>query len=238
MLVLVINLKEDQERLDQISKAHKFWNIDFVRIDAVRGSKIDRENNPEIFNGEFTIIRHNFLSKTTLTGHLTDGELGCALSHLEAYKYILNSGEKEAIILEDDFVPNCNVIDVFTKALKCKPDAEIITGAGPLRTGLRHAFWSRLHYISGTDRKIMRVGIPGLDWFFNRRRRHSLTSCYYIKAQTCEHLMKLAYPVRLESDVLIGMVAFNKVKYYTIQPSLGETRGVSSIQDHGGAKFS
>ncbi len=237
MQVLVLSLKEDQERRERIAQALNYFGVKFQIIDAIRGKNIDRENDPRVFNGKSCVVRHNFLSKTTLVGNLTDGELGCAMSHLKAYQYIVDSNEPGAVILEDDFVPECDLVSVFEKALRYCKDADIISGVGKKHEGIRHAFWHRLKKMPNSDYKIMRAGIPHLDWFFNRRRRQGLTCCYYISKDACEKLLKIGYPVRFESDVLTGMLAMNKLKYYFIQPHLGRTYGGSSIGVHGGAHF-
>ncbi len=237
MEVLVINLDESRDRLEQIKLALDKYAIPFTRIPAINGSVIERNEHPEIYKGSKCLVKNTFISHSILTGNLTDGELGCALSHLKAYNYILCNKLDGAIILEDDFVPDCNIVEVITNALKVKPKADIITGRAGLHIGLRNAFWNTFSKIPNTDRKIIRVGIPGFNWFFNRRRRHSSTGCYYISAKACSKLLFLAYPVRFESDVLTGMVAMNGLKYYSIQPPLGKTFGEATIRKHGGTKF-
>lgn len=241
MLILVINLKQDTSKMARIGAALDKLGLKYERIEAVYGKAINREEHPEIYKGDSCIVRHNFLSKAILKGRLTDGELGCAMSHLKAYNHVLNSGKSGALILEDDFIPDCNLMSVFQKAIQEKPDADIISGAGYTNNGVRNAFWYSWSDLPGTDRQIKRLGIPGLNWFFNRRRRQCPACCYYISARACERLLFLAYPVRFEADVLTGMLAMNGFHYYLMQPELGHIEGESSIYSlgggHGGTRF-
>lgn len=234
----MINLEKDTARYAQAKSALEQYGQQFERIDAVYGAAVNRQSDPEIFTGSECLVRHNFLSSTKLIGNLTDGELGCALSHLKVYKEIVQRKLPGAIILEDDFKTTSDLNQIFTQALTVVPKADVISGLGNIHAGLRLAFWHRKRKIPQTSCTITRLGIPGLDWFFNRRRRSGMTTCYYISNSACRRLLQLGYPVRFESDVLLGMVAYNKLAYYCIEPKLGEFAPIaSSIRQHCGTKF-
>lgn len=238
MQIFVINLEKDKERYAQIADSLNKFKLNFERVDAVYGASINREEDPTIFTDKECVVKHNCLSSTKLIGNLTDGELGCALSHLKVYKEIVDRNLPGAIVLEDDFIVTSKLDYIFKKALEVLPKADVISGVGDIHAGLRLAFWHVRRKIPDTNFTITRLGIPGLDWFFNRRRRSGMTSCYYISNQACQKLLKLAYPVRFESDVLLGMVAFNKLAYYCIEPKLGNLSPIdSTIGRHGGTKF-
>lgn len=238
MQIFVINLEKDKERFAQIAASLNEYKLPFERIEAVYGASINREEDPSIFTGKEWLVRHNCLSSTKLVGNLTDGELGCALSHIKVYKEIVARNLPGAIILEDDFIVTSKLDFIFDKALEVLPKADVISGIGNIHAGLRLAFWRIRRKIPDTNFTITRLGIPGLDWIFNRRRRSGMTTCYYISNKACQKLLKLAYPVRFESDVLLGMVAFNKLAYYCIEPKLGNLSPIdSTIGQHGGTKF-
>lgn len=243
MYVQVINLERNKDRLVRVAQELDRRGIKWERLEGVDGGLIDRSQRPDIFYGTEFTVRHNFLSKATYVGQLTNGELGCALSHLRAYHNILLSGENGGIIMEDDFMASTDVPAVVENALKVKPKADIISCYGVLKSGLRQAFWARSYKIPGTNKRITRVGIPGFDWFFNRRRRKGAAVCYWISKQACARLLEIGYPVKFEADVLTGMVAFNKLRYYLITPSLGycleerDSDFKSTIGLHGGCRF-
>ncbi|WP_281757236.1 glycosyltransferase family 25 protein [Succinatimonas hippei] len=237
MQIFVINLKEDIERRQSITKCLNELNLDFEIFNAVKGKDIDRHNDPLVYDKDECLVRHNFLSKTIMRGKLSDGELGCALSHLGVYQEIVKRNLSGAIILEDDFIPNCNLNAVFSAAYKIVPQADIISGY-PLGGGLRQSLFTVKKKINIKDFLVYRLGVPGFDWFLNRRRRVPTTACYFISKESCLKLIDIGYPVRFESDVLIGMVAFNKLKYYGIMPFCGTRLNTkSSIEVHGTYRF-
>lgn len=101
MEILVINLEEDTGRLKNISN-----QLDqFTRIDAIRGSDItDLQPHSTLFCRLFC----------------THTMIGCMLSHIKCWRYIVDNNLDRAIILEDDakLVP-----DFKTKAQKLVDDA-------------------------------------------------------------------------------------------------------------------
>lgn len=237
MQIFVINLKEDVERRQSITKCLNDLKLDFEIFDAVRGKNVERHNNPLVYDKDECLVKHNFLSKTIMRGKLSDGELGCALSHLGVYQEIVKRNLPGAIVVEDDFIPDCNLSEVFAAACKSAPDADIISGF-PLGGGLRQSIFVHKKSINLGNFKIYRLGVPGFDWFLNRRRRAPTTACYFISKKACLKLIDLGFPVRFESDVLIGMVAFNKLKYYGLSPFCGTRLNVkSSIEFHGTYRF-
>lgn len=237
MQIFVINLKEDIERRQSITKCLNELHLDFEIFNAIKGKDIDRPNNPLVYDKDECLVKHNFLSKTVMRGKLSDGELGCALSHLGVYQEIVKRNLPGAIILEDDFIPSCDLNAVFSAAYRTRPEADVISGFY-FGGGLRQSIFSVKHEIGINDFKIQRLGIPGLDWFFNRRRRVTNAACYFISKEACLKLINIGYPVRFESDVLTGMVAFNKLRYYGIVPFCGTRLDTkSSIEVHGTYRF-
>ena len=237
MKIFVINLKEDVERRQSITKHLNDLNLDFEIFDAVKGKAVSRHDNPLVYDKDECKVRHNFLSGATMRGKLSDGELGCALSHLGVYQEIVKRNLDGAIVLEDDFIPTCDLKEVFSLAKDKIPNADIISGFY-LGGGLRQGIYCLKKALGYKDFKIFRLGVPGLDWFLNRRRRVLTCACYYISNTACRKLIELGYPVRFESDVLMGMVAFNKLKFYGISPFCGTRLKIeSSIGVHGTYRF-
>lgn len=104
MLRFVINLDRSKDRLDAITGKLDALGIDFQRVSAVDGSKISEEQKKELLYP----IDH-FETKVRFTRELTNGEIGCFLSHRECWKRLLDSDEKWALIMEDD-------IDISSRA--------------------------------------------------------------------------------------------------------------------------
>lgn len=90
MLTYIINLAESQDRRNYIIEQASNEKLTFEIIDAVNGKKI-ASNLLSIIKKE-----HSYA--------VTPGEIGCSLSHLIAYKKLLDSNHEAALILEDDVI--------------------------------------------------------------------------------------------------------------------------------------
>lgn len=86
--IFVINLPVSTDRLQSMQKQLAAIGKEFITIKAVDGSKIADD--------EF------FFYKREVSYAITKGEVGCAMSHLKAYKQLVDSDYDLALILEDD----------------------------------------------------------------------------------------------------------------------------------------
>jgi glycosyl transferase family 25 len=94
LLIYVVSLKKDESKRYHISELFKnYSNIKFKFFDAFDGSKFD-ENSEILYD---SIAALNIFGRK-----LTNGELGCAFSHIAIYKEILNYNITNTLILEDD----------------------------------------------------------------------------------------------------------------------------------------
>ena len=91
MQALIINLEKDIDRYYKLEKKCK--KLDYVphRIDAVYGKELSNQE----FKDKTTEFCNNFC---------TPGMVGCWLSHLKCYQYIVDNNLDRALILEDDAV--------------------------------------------------------------------------------------------------------------------------------------
>ena len=97
MLTLVINLDKSPNRLKSISTQLSRNNLSFERISAIDGSKLKEDRIKEI-----TFPLDHFDSKVRFTRALTNGEIGCFLSHRKCWETLVESNKQWALILEDD----------------------------------------------------------------------------------------------------------------------------------------
>ncbi len=104
----VINLKRSSERRKYIENHLKSKNIQYELIEAVDGKKFTQKQIEAVTNEEGinTIQRYNQgynpSNDKKKTIALTRGTLGCALSHIQIFKRIVNQSLPYALILEDD----------------------------------------------------------------------------------------------------------------------------------------
>lgn len=91
MRVYLINLNSRPDRLDWSRRQLMHLGIDFERIAAIG------KQEARLLAGTARFCPHEDYS-------LSDGELGCFLSHLKTWRKFLETGEDLCLILEDDVV--------------------------------------------------------------------------------------------------------------------------------------
>ena len=83
--IYVVNLDEDTERMDRISRQLREQGLSFARFGAFRGRDV-----PDPWKQQFDDAR------------IGPGEVGCYASHLQLMADMLDSGDRVRVILEDD----------------------------------------------------------------------------------------------------------------------------------------
>lgn len=92
----VLSLKDETQRRTQITNQLKELYIPFTFYDAVDLRKSDRESIDKLYSS----IR----SQKYLGRNLTNGEIGCALSHINICEKFLASDKDWALVIEDDAI--------------------------------------------------------------------------------------------------------------------------------------
>jgi GR25 family glycosyltransferase involved in LPS biosynthesis len=109
MKIFIINLRSAIEKRKRMKKMLDKVGCDYEFFDAIKGSDVD----PETYKSSphwMDPYHHR---------HITQGEVGCALSHFTIWQRIVDSGIERAIIMEDDidildedFIGKCESIKV------------------------------------------------------------------------------------------------------------------------------
>lgn len=92
----VVSLKKEKERRKSVGKTLRELNIDFVFFDAI--NPVEQINYQNYYNKELVV--------RVFGRELTNGELGCNISHHLIYRDILEKKIDYALILEDDALLN------------------------------------------------------------------------------------------------------------------------------------
>jgi len=92
--VLVINLKNDTKRLSLITQRLEDCEIPFTRISGVVGRGLSDSEVYKYYDPS--------LNRATYRRPLTLGEIGCYLSHIKCWSYIVDNNFPVTLILEDD----------------------------------------------------------------------------------------------------------------------------------------
>ena len=94
MKVFLINLDKNTDRLAYMTSRLNELHIPFERIPAVYGAMLKKDE----LHKSFAAFR-SFLCEGR---RVTKGEIGCALSHCEVYRRIIDENLPCALVLEDD----------------------------------------------------------------------------------------------------------------------------------------
>lgn len=96
MKVFVINLERDKDRWASISKQLDREGIDFERFPGVDGRCLTEEELQMVYRKDRALFIQGF--------ELSRAHIGCSLSHVYAYKAVVDRGIEMALILEDDVI--------------------------------------------------------------------------------------------------------------------------------------
>lgn len=92
----LINLAENDVRMQNSKRQFEEQNIPFERIDAVNGWKLSEEQINQVYDKQTNAIRGR--------APLVPAEIGCYLSHINAWQKIAKGDAPGGFIFEDDFL--------------------------------------------------------------------------------------------------------------------------------------
>ena len=113
----VISLKNEKKRREAIDQHLKTLGLDFTFIDAVDGRKMDVLQHPD-YNSARRLACHG--------RELEPGELGCFLSHRQAYEYMIEKDLDYALLLEDDARLNENTLKTLDSLINKDFEFDIV----------------------------------------------------------------------------------------------------------------
>lgn len=89
--VYIVNLEKDIDRWKHLKIKAKKENINLTRFNAILGKNVNKKSK-------------EFINRFGLNTKLKDGQIGCALSHINLWTKIKNSKDNIILILEDDAI--------------------------------------------------------------------------------------------------------------------------------------
>ncbi|MCP9810298.1 glycosyltransferase family 25 protein [Cyanobium sp. HWJ4-Hawea] len=203
---IIINLKRSKKRLEFITSQCRALRIEYAIIEAVDGTKLSLEAV-----SDFSNIRRKAYQKEKLkpeTWLIRPGVVGCAISHINCYKKIINDGMEAALILEDDAslsqAIKAALEDSTINNMLAIKKADIIQLAAVKEENLYQPeirlagrIKTTTGLVLGKPSKI----IPG-------------TSCYIISKTGAEKLLHYCLPLRYASDQILANCAYYGLSYY------------------------
>ena len=176
--IYVITLKKSTERRQTMTKRLERLGLEFSFTNAVVGRDIHYTEKNRLCSQK----RQRFLRSP-----LSNGALGCLMSHRAIWQKMLEDGIDSALILEDDAIITPEILDVLPRLEKLKGHFDVIS----------------LH-----DMK----GLPLID-IAQISDSHRLTTTrynnigavsYVISQKAAKHLLDLSLPALFEVDVLMN----------------------------------
>ncbi|MCV2880221.1 glycosyltransferase family 25 protein [Sedimentimonas flavescens] len=107
--VFLINLDRSEERLKSATIELNRVGISFTRVTAVDGSLLNLNESSDYYEKG---------AKSWFGRPLTNGEVGCYLSHVKCLRLFLAGDKKYALILEDDIALSNNASDIWKETEK------------------------------------------------------------------------------------------------------------------------
>ena len=94
--IFIINLKQDAQKKKQMQIQLDKLGLKAEFVEAVDGRKLGEDEKNKVYDHQKTI--------RAIGRELTNGEIGCALSHQKIYKKLVEQKIPYAVILEDDAI--------------------------------------------------------------------------------------------------------------------------------------
>jgi glycosyl transferase, family 25 len=104
--IFVINLARDVERMQNMQAQLDGLGLQFERIEAFDGRNLDSARQRDLYSNFWFCFFHGRPASR--------GEIGCAMSHRNIYRKMVEEGISWAILLEDDVV----IEHVFNDAIE------------------------------------------------------------------------------------------------------------------------
>ncbi|QHM71264.1 glycosyltransferase family 25 protein [Mixta intestinalis] len=191
--VFVINLARSTERRRDIEKNLNECKINYQITPAVDGAALTEQEQKQ--------------HTRAINYAITNGELGCALSHINIYRYIVEHDIASALILEDDasIPPHAsNVIETLERQIdESKPCIVLLT--------------KTQKYLKKPTRQI--TGEYALHKVLEAQGTHG----YLINKKAAEALLAFLYPVWLVADKWNVIYEYGISDIYSVKPILIET---------------
>lgn len=96
MKLFIINLPDSKNRRENMRTVLKNTQLDWDFFEAFDGRNITDKQKNTVYDAS--------KAKNNVGREMSGGEIGCAISHRNVYKYMIDNNIPEAVILEDDVV--------------------------------------------------------------------------------------------------------------------------------------
>jgi len=150
----------------------------FEFLNAVDGTRL----NPDQIS-----LYSAVAAQETIGRELLPGEIGCALSHYEIYRRMVEDSTEVALIIEDDVALSTDLVEVLRVAVKGNFE------------------WDLVNLITDVDEVIREDEILASPYrLTDFKEMPNRTGAYLLRLSGAQKLVKSALPVRMAADTLTG----------------------------------
>jgi GR25 family glycosyltransferase involved in LPS biosynthesis len=210
---LLINLENRPDRLIHTLKELRKVGLskEVIRIEAINSNIAEELKCDYISEKAFNNI-NDITNTCILPNH---SSLGCAISHINCWKYMINNNVDECIIVEDDIeivnsqlftIDINNIKNIKNKIAYDNPSIFIVFNSHKLDSNItNYNSYSQYDYkFNSSNLNIIRFPIKGI--FF-----------YYINLNMAKYFLKYIQQITYQIDIEIGLLSQNaneKTKFF------------------------
>lgn len=213
---VVINLARSRDRRAHMDQRLKGRHLDYHFFEAVDGHNLTPDEQA-LYDKQAALawMRRPLLKE----------EIGCAISHLRVYEWMLQQRMDRLLVMEDDITFKEDFFTALRKWDAWVPrDWDMINFA----TTANHPFSFLDYFAHRTGPKLHPLPILPAYTLTYCINAHRGAYCYVLTRAAAERLLSIAYPVRMVADWLTGKVAWHRLKTYTTLPPLTWTHNWNS----------
>ena len=132
MKLYVINLPDSAKRREALSDQLSRTSLDWEIFPAFDGRKMGADERSAIYDGK--------LARNNVGREMSNGEIGCAMSHRLVYRKMIDKNVPDAVVLEDDVVLDERFADAIL-SLSCFRLRNTVVKLEKDFEGLRCSLW-------------------------------------------------------------------------------------------------
>lgn len=198
MKIFVINRKKDTERRQKMEAQAQKLGLELTFFEAVDGYALSADEVARVYQAG---------KRLRIYGRpMTQGEIGCFLSHRKIYEQIVAENLSEALILEDDVLLEDSLPACLDMIQTCPINWDVMRFLYRRKINKR-GFRDVYAFEDGEHRLVRLPNAPGG------------TYAYMVKRHAAEILLKATKTIWMPIDIVIGRSWSTRLESYAFMPS-------------------
>jgi len=216
-----ITLERRTDRWKRFQDQPGIRNMDVKRFIGVDGKTLDIKNDKRVG----IVTKRTILYKTRRSHEELDtaGGVGCALSHIAIWQWMVDNHQEICMVMEDDAVIPANFVEAGN---------ECIQQSTILKDPKKWDLW----VIGAKCEDLSRIPQEPTESGLVRAGAFMLTHCYVITLRTAKRFLQDVYPIHCHIDFWMSIYCYlyNLRIVYTPKLNLEQADGKTDIQNENG----